>query len=65
MKLSFDIELYDITDDLIETPNGVVMYDGCTNQGIRVHIVANHLDHPIIWRNAIVFGTNSIEDWKK
>jgi hypothetical protein len=67
MILCFEVDMCNVLDKQIETPFGtVLLYDGYTEDGTRVHVVADHIECPTVWRNAIVLGINHIEveEWK-
>lgn len=57
-KLIFDMQLK--PSDPYDLPTGTMIYDGYTCTGMRVHVVKEDMDAPIIWNNALVISENML-----
>lgn len=57
-KITFDATLelcepYDI-------PDGTMIYDGYTVTGMRIHVVKEDMDAPIVWNNALIVSESML-----
>lgn len=43
-----------------DLPIGTLLYDGYTASGMRVHVVKEDMDAPIIWQNALVISESML-----
>lgn len=57
-KLIFDMQLK--PSDPYDLPTGTMIYDGYTCTGMRVHVVKEDMDAPIILNNALVISENML-----
>ena len=57
-NLIFDMQLK--PSDPCDLPTGTMIYDGYTCTGMRVHVVKEDMDAPIIWNNALIISENML-----
>jgi hypothetical protein len=58
---------YKITFDVALEPceyrwftGGTIIYDGYTVTGMRVHVVEEDMDAPIVWNNALIISESML-----
>jgi methionyl-tRNA formyltransferase len=62
--LPYDVE-FDISlkpSDPYDLPTGRMIYDGYTVTGMRVHVVKEDMDAPIIWQNALIISESMLRE---
>jgi folate-dependent phosphoribosylglycinamide formyltransferase PurN len=57
-KLTFDISLKPSEHYII--PVGTMIHDGHTCTGMRVHVVKEDMDAPVIWNNAFIISESML-----
>ncbi len=57
-KLTFDIGLRPV--EPCKTPAGTMIYDGYAVTGMRIHVVKEDMDAPIVWNNALIISESML-----
>ena len=57
-RITFDIGLLPIEPH--KTEAGTMIYDGYTVTGMRVHIVKEDMDAPVVWNNALIISESML-----
>lgn len=57
-KVTFDVTL--TPSDPYDLPTGTMIYDGYTVTGMRIHVVKEDMDAPIVWNNALIVSESML-----
>jgi hypothetical protein len=57
-KITFDIGLKPMEPHKSEA--GTIIYDGYAVTGMRIHVVKEYMDAPVVWHNALIISESML-----